>query len=49
MIDEVENMNMSLRNQAYETAWEHAHKQRYIEQYAQLLVVWTSPNLQRSP
>ena len=49
MIDEVENMNMSLRNQAYETAWESAHKQRHIEQHAQLLVVWTPPNFATSP
>ena len=32
MVEEVENVNMSLRNQAYETAWVNAHKQRYIKQ-----------------
>ena len=31
MIEEVENMNVTLRNQAYETAWENVHKQRYIK------------------
>lgn len=38
MIEEVEYVNVSLRNQPYETAWENAYKQRYIEQYARLLV-----------
>ena len=32
-------MKVSLRNQAYETAWGNAYKQRYIERCAQLLVI----------
>ena len=39
MIEEVENMNVTLRNQAYETAWANVHKQRYIKEYAQPLVI----------
>lgn len=34
MIEEVEDMKVSLRNQTYETAWGNAYKQGYIEQYA---------------
>ena len=39
MIEEVKDVNVSLRNQAYETAWGNAYKQRYIERCAQLLVM----------
>lgn len=39
MIEEVEYMNVILRNQAYETAWKNIYKQRYIEQLAQALVI----------
>ena len=34
MIEEVEDMNVTLWNQAYKTAWEEGtHKQIYNEQY----------------
>lgn len=31
VVEEVEDMDVGLRNQAYETAWEYRDKQRYIE------------------
>ena len=37
MIEEVEYMNVILRNQAYETAWKKVYKQRYNEQFAPAL------------
>ena len=44
MIEEVEDMNVTLWDQAYETAWEEGiHKQIYNEQYVQAPIILLFP------